>query len=72
MLLNFFYLYVDSQDFFGEKHKGEVILYVHYLICMLLPLLKQINRDQNDELEIEARIKGRVVIPLVSLLGIKF
>ncbi|EXB66022.1 Lysine-specific demethylase 3B [Morus notabilis] len=49
----------ESKDFFGEKHKGEVILFVHYLICMLLPLLKQINRDQNDELEIEARTKGQ-------------
>lgn len=47
-----------SQDFSGDKHKVEVILCFHYLICMLLPVLKQINQDQNDELEIEATIRG--------------
>lgn len=28
---------------------------------MLLPVLKQINNDQNDELEIEAEMKGNMV-----------
>ncbi|XP_062093705.1 lysine-specific demethylase JMJ28-like [Humulus lupulus] len=47
------------KDFLGDKHEVEVILCFHYLICMLLPVLKQINKDQNDELEIEARIRGQ-------------
>ncbi|XP_062116650.1 lysine-specific demethylase JMJ28-like [Humulus lupulus] len=49
----------ESKDFLGDKHEVEVILCFHYLICMLLPVLKQINKDQNDELEIEARIRGQ-------------
>ncbi|PON49333.1 WRC domain containing protein [Parasponia andersonii] len=48
----------ESKDFLGDKHNVEVILCFHYLICMLLPILKQINQDQNDEIEMEARIRG--------------
>lgn len=54
----------------GEKHNVEVILCIHYLICMLLPVLKQINVNQSDELEIEARIKGNVMT--IVILSIQY
>lgn len=62
------------QEFLGEKNKAEVILCFHYLICMLLPVLKQINQDQDVELETEAIMKGSIVIllMLVFCLWIKF
>ena len=59
-MVNFAQIPCFFQDFLGDKHEVEVILCFHYLICMLLPVLKQINQDQNDELEIEARIRGSV------------
>ncbi|KAF4397986.1 hypothetical protein G4B88_019707 [Cannabis sativa] len=49
----------ESKEYLQDKHEVEVILCFHYLICMLLPVLKGINQDQNDELEIEARIRGQ-------------
>lgn len=52
-------MYTLFQDFLGEKNKAEVILCFHYLICMLLPLLKEINQDQIVELETEAIINGK-------------
>lgn len=48
------------QDYLGVKNKVEVILQFHYLICMLLPVLKQINQDQKVELEAEAKMRGSV------------
>ncbi|RXH86058.1 hypothetical protein DVH24_017111 [Malus domestica] len=46
------------KDYLGVKNKVEVILQFHYLICMLLPVLKQINQDQKVELEAEAKMRG--------------
>ncbi|KAL5579283.1 hypothetical protein UlMin_011725 [Ulmus minor] len=46
-----------SKDLLGDKQKVEEVLYIHYLICMLLPVLKQIQQDQNGELETEAKMK---------------
>jgi lysine-specific demethylase 3 len=46
------------QDLSKEKSEVDNVLHFHYLICMLLPILKQINQDQSIELEIEAKIKG--------------
>ncbi|PQM33205.1 hypothetical protein Pyn_14181 [Prunus yedoensis var. nudiflora] len=48
----------ESKDYLGVKNKVEVILHFHYLICMLLPVLKQINQDQKVELEAEAKMTG--------------
>ncbi|XP_058073143.1 lysine-specific demethylase JMJ28-like isoform X4 [Magnolia sinica] len=38
--------------------KIDKILHAHYLICILLPVLKQINQEQRIELEIEAKLQG--------------
>ena len=46
------------QEFLRDKNKVDKVLYFHYLICMLLPVLKQINQDQSVEIEVEAKIKG--------------
>lgn len=46
------------QGFSKDKSKVNKVLHFHYLICMLLPVLKQLNQDQSSELEIEAKIKG--------------
>ncbi|KAL3851261.1 hypothetical protein ACJIZ3_013143 [Penstemon smallii] len=46
-----------------EHNRGEGkldrIQMLHYIIYMLLPVLKQINRDQSIELEREAKITGK-------------
>lgn len=52
------YLCALFQDSLREKYNVGKILHLHYLICMLLPVLKQINLDQSDELETEATTKG--------------
>ncbi|KAG2685234.1 hypothetical protein I3760_10G115200 [Carya illinoinensis] len=49
----------ESKDSLREKYNVGKILHLHYLICMLLPVLKQINLDQSDELETEATTKGK-------------
>ena len=41
-------MYTLVQDFLGEKNKAEVILCFHYLICMLLPVLKEIKQEYID------------------------
>ncbi|KAF5742225.1 lysine-specific demethylase JMJ25 isoform X1 [Tripterygium wilfordii] len=50
---------IDSKELTRDKNKVDQVLHFHYLICMLLPVLKQINQDQSIELEIEAQIKGQ-------------
>ncbi|KAK7400466.1 hypothetical protein VNO78_11674 [Psophocarpus tetragonolobus] len=49
----------ESKEYFTGKSRVDRILHFHYLICMLLPVLKQISEDQNIELETEAKIKGK-------------
>lgn len=44
------------QDFLGDG-VGK-ILRLHYLICVLLPILKQINIEMHVEIETEAMVKG--------------
>lgn len=46
------------QEFLRDQSRIEKILQLHYLICLLLPVLEQINQDQRIELEIEAKIRG--------------
>nr|KYP51258.1 Lysine-specific demethylase 3B [Cajanus cajan] len=48
----------ESKEYLTGKSRVDRILHFHYLICMLLPVLKQISEDQNIELETEAKIKG--------------
>ncbi|KAL9383990.1 hypothetical protein Peur_024313 [Populus x canadensis] len=50
---------IACKDLSKEKSEVDNVLHFHYLICMLLPILKQINQDQSIELEIEAKIKGQ-------------
>ncbi|CAK7350738.1 unnamed protein product [Dovyalis caffra] len=50
---------IECKDLSKEKSKVDKVLHFHYLICMLLPILKHINQDQSIELEIEAKIKGQ-------------
>ncbi|KAJ7968448.1 Lysine-specific demethylase JMJ25 [Quillaja saponaria] len=47
------------KDLSAGKNRVDRISRSHYLICMLLPLLKQIHEDQNVEIEMEAIIRGR-------------
>lgn len=46
------------QEYLTGKSRVDRILHFHYLICMLLPVLKHISEDQNIELETEAKVKG--------------
>ncbi|XP_027345887.1 lysine-specific demethylase JMJ25-like [Abrus precatorius] len=48
-----------SKEYLTGKSRVDRILHFHYLICMLLPVIKQISEDQATELEIEAKIKGK-------------
>nr|POE80422.1 lysine-specific demethylase jmj25 [Quercus suber] len=49
----------ESKDSLGEENKVEKILRFHYLICMLLPVLKRMNHDWSVELETEAITNGK-------------
>lgn len=49
------YLFQDQRQ---VEHEMNKILCSHYLICTLLPVLKEINQEQKIELEREAKIKG--------------
>ncbi|XP_050289017.1 lysine-specific demethylase JMJ28 isoform X3 [Quercus robur] len=49
----------ESKDSLGEENKVEKILRFHYLICMLLPVLKRMNHDRSVELETEANTNGK-------------
>ena len=46
------------QELYRDKNKVEKIQLLHYLICRLLPVLEQVNREQSIELDIEAKITG--------------
>ncbi|PKI58528.1 hypothetical protein CRG98_021089 [Punica granatum] len=48
----------SCQELSGDESRADRILSFHYLICALLPILKQINEEQSIELELEAAIKG--------------
>ncbi|OMO76630.1 hypothetical protein CCACVL1_15541 [Corchorus capsularis] len=49
----------ECKEFLRDKNKVNKVLHFHYLICMLLPVLKRINQDQSVEIEVEAKIKGK-------------
>lgn len=46
------------QDCYSGKRKVNKIKLLHYLIHMLLPVLKQVNHDHSIELESEAMVTG--------------
>ncbi|KAL1331762.1 hypothetical protein HN51_049027 [Arachis hypogaea] len=48
----------ESKEHSAGKSRVGRILHLHYLLCMLLPVLKQISEYQDTQLETEARIKG--------------
>ncbi|WCJ26916.1 Transcription factor jumonji (jmjC) domain-containing protein [Euphorbia peplus] len=50
---------VECKDLSTDKSRVNKVLHFHYLICMLLPVLKKINQDQSIEIELEAKIIGR-------------
>ncbi|KAJ8761597.1 hypothetical protein K2173_004373 [Erythroxylum novogranatense] len=50
---------IECEGFSKDTSKVDKVLHFHYLICILLPVLKQINQDQSVELEIEAKMKGQ-------------
>ncbi|KAE9595021.1 putative chromatin regulator PHD family [Lupinus albus] len=49
----------ESKEYLDGKSRVDRILHFHYLICMLLPVLKQISEDQQTELETEAKVNGK-------------
>ncbi|GAU20787.1 hypothetical protein TSUD_85060 [Trifolium subterraneum] len=49
----------ESKSYLSCKSRVDRILHFHYLICMLLPVLKRISENLETELETEARIKGK-------------
>ncbi|XP_027330361.1 lysine-specific demethylase JMJ25-like isoform X2 [Abrus precatorius] len=51
----------ESKEYLAGKNRGDRILHFHYLVCMLLPVLKQIKEDQNAELEPEVKTKGKSI-----------
>lgn len=48
------------QEFLRDKNKVDKVLDFHYLICMLLPVFKQINQDQSVEIDVEAKVQGNL------------
>ncbi|KAI9121161.1 hypothetical protein K1719_008194 [Acacia pycnantha] len=49
----------ETKEFLAGKSKVDRILHFHYLVCTLLPILKQINEDLNAEIETEAKFRGK-------------
>lgn len=47
------YVHAVFQDYYNDDTK-----LLHYLIHVLLPVIKKVNLDQIIELDIESRIKG--------------
>lgn len=45
----------DSQSGRGEIDR---VLHLHYAVCMLLPVLKEINAERKVEVENDAEKKG--------------
>ncbi|KAK4761286.1 hypothetical protein SAY87_006179 [Trapa incisa] len=53
--------YQELQD---DESRADKILSFHYLICVLLPILKQIDLKQSIVLELEAKVKGLEIFQL--------
>ncbi|CAN1327010.1 Lysine-specific demethylase JMJ28 [Linum perenne] len=48
----------ECEEFSNEGRQVNKVLYFHYMICMLLPVLKQMNKDLTAEMKMEAKRKG--------------
>ncbi|RDX81127.1 Lysine-specific demethylase JMJ25, partial [Mucuna pruriens] len=48
----------ESKEYLAGKNEVDRVLHFHYLVCTLLPVLKQIKEDHHVKLETEAKIKG--------------
>ncbi|RZB82722.1 Lysine-specific demethylase JMJ25 isoform B [Glycine soja] len=46
------------QEYLAGKNRVDGILHFHYLVCMLLPVLKQIKEDHHVDVEETAKTKG--------------
>lgn len=46
------------KEHLAGKNRVDRILHFHYLVCMLLPVLKQIKEDHHVGVETKAKIKG--------------
>ncbi|KAG8365455.1 hypothetical protein BUALT_Bualt18G0106600 [Buddleja alternifolia] len=49
----------NHKECYRGERKVHRIQLLHYLIYMLLPVLKKVNRDQSIELETEAKLTGK-------------
>lgn len=49
----------ESKEHLASKNRVDRILHFHYLVCMLLPVLKQIKEDHHVGVETKAKIKGK-------------
>ncbi|KAL6542890.1 hypothetical protein OROHE_010410 [Orobanche hederae] len=49
----------DPKDCLRGGRKLDRKQLLHYLICMLLPVLKKVNHDQSIELETECKVTGK-------------
>ncbi|TKY71613.1 Lysine-specific demethylase JMJ25 [Spatholobus suberectus] len=49
----------ESKEYLSDKNRVDRILHFHYLVCMLLPVLKQIKEDHHVDIETKAIIKGK-------------
>lgn len=50
--------YLLFQELSIDDSRADKILHSHYLISVLLPVLKEINHERSIELEVEAKLKG--------------
>ncbi|KAI3838386.1 hypothetical protein MKW92_026878 [Papaver armeniacum] len=48
----------EFKDFMRDQNKVSKILQFHYVVCLLLPVLKKINNEQRFEVEVEAKVRG--------------
>lgn len=48
-------MFQDSQSVRSDIDR---VLHLHYAVCMLLPVLKEINADHKVEVKIDAEKKG--------------
>ncbi|CAN1222055.1 Lysine-specific demethylase JMJ28 [Linum grandiflorum] len=48
----------ECEEVSNKERQVNKVLYFHYMICMLLPMLKKMNKDLAAETKMEAKIKG--------------
>ncbi|CAJ1961520.1 unnamed protein product [Sphenostylis stenocarpa] len=61
----------ESKEHLAGKSRVDRILHFHYLVCMLLPVMKQIKEDHHMGVETKAKVKGKrtsdIIIKPVNL-----